>query len=124
MAGALIANLARAVLGALAAGVLPGYFWAGFVRRSDGLAERLAYSAALSMALVPAVALFLARILGTGVTLLVALAAIGLVGGSGALARGLMGPGGAPAGPALPRPSGIRDGRVLVLVVLAFGAAL
>ena len=121
---ALIANLVRALLGALAAGVLPGYFWAGFARRSDGLAERLAYSAALSMALVPAVALFLARILGAGVTLPVALVAIGAVAGSGALARGLRGPGGAPADPALPRPSGIRDGRVLVLVLLALGAAL
>jgi hypothetical protein len=119
----LTANLLRALLGALAAGVLPGYFWAGFVRRSDGLAERLAYSAAVSMAMVPAIALFLARILGTGVTVLVALAAIGVVAGSGALACKLKGPGVA-ADPALPPPSGIRDSRVLLLVVFALGAAL
>jgi hypothetical protein len=120
----LIGNLVRAVLGALASGVLPGYFWAGFVRRSDGLAERLAYSAALSMALVPAIALFLAHVLGTGITLLVALASIGVVVGSGALACRLKGPAAEPAGPALPRPPGIRDSRVLVLVLVALALAL
>jgi hypothetical protein len=120
----LIADLARALPAAVAAGVLPGYFWAGFVRRTSGLAERLAYSAALSMATVPAVALVLSRILGTGITLLVAIAAIAVVFGSGALACRLRGAAGGSAEPALPRPRPIRDGRVLVLVIFAIGLAL
>ena len=65
----LIADLARAMPAALAAGVLPGYFWACFLRRTDGLAERLTYSTALSLAIVPAIAIGLARILGTGISL-------------------------------------------------------
>jgi hypothetical protein len=120
----LIADLPRALLGALAAGVLPGYFWAGFVRRSDGIAERLAYSAALSMAMVPATALLLAWILGSGVTLWLAVASVAVVAGSGALAVRLKGAAGGPAGPALPRPGAIRDGRVLALILAAVALVL
>jgi hypothetical protein len=120
----LIADLPRALLGAIAAGVLPGYFWAGFVRRSDGIAERLAYSAALSMAMVPAIALLLAWILGSGVTLWLALASIAIVAGSGALAVRLKGAAGGSAAPALPRPGAIRDGRVLALILGALGLVL
>jgi hypothetical protein len=117
-------HLVRAVLGALAAGVLPGYFWAGFACRSDGLAERLAYSAALSIASVPAIALLLARVLGSGVTLAVALAAIAVVAGAGALAYWLKGPASGPAGPALPPPRAIQHGGVLCLLLGALGLAL
>jgi hypothetical protein len=120
----LIGNLVRAVLAALAAGVLPGYFWAGFVRRTDGLGERLAYSAAFSLATVPAVALALAKIAGTGVSLAVAIAAVVIVAASGALACRLRGSAGGPAEPALPRPRPVRDGRVLALLVAAIGLAL
>lgn len=63
------ADLVRALAGALAAGVLPGYFWACFLCRTSGLGERLAYSTVLSMASVPTIALLLARIADTGVTL-------------------------------------------------------
>lgn len=83
---ALIADLARAVPAALAGGVLPGYFWAVFLRRTDGLAERLAYSTALSLATVPVVAVALARVFDTGITLGVAIAAVAIVLASGALA--------------------------------------
>jgi len=120
----LIADLPRALFGALAAGVLPGYFWACFMCRGDGIAERLAYSAALSMASVPAVALLLTRLLRTGVTLWIALAAIAIVAGSGALACQRKGPAGGPAGPALPRPPAIRDGRVLALILVGVALAL
>jgi hypothetical protein len=119
-----IANLARALLAALAAGVLPGYYWAGFVRRAGGVAERLAYSAVLSMAAVPAIALILSWVFHTGVTLVVAIAAVVIVAGSGALAIRLKGPASDPAGPALPRPPAIRDGRALALVIVATGLAL
>jgi hypothetical protein len=120
----LIADLARALPSALAAGVLPGYFWACFVRRTDGVAERLAYSAALSMASVPAVAMLLTVIAGTGVTLWVALASIAAVAGSGALACGLRGTAHGTAEPALPGLRAIRDRRALALILLAVGLVL
>lgn len=68
---------------AVVAGVLPGWFWTKFllprekrevreVEGSEYLAERLAYSVALSLALVPVVALTLTAITGGGVTLAIA----------------------------------------------------
>jgi hypothetical protein len=121
---ALLADLARSLLGALVAGVLPGHYWARFVRRSDGLAEHLAYSAALSVALVPVAAVALARLLGSGVSLVVAVAAIMIVAFSGWLACRWRGPGSGPTGPALPPPGPIRDDRVLALLAVALGVAL
>jgi uncharacterized membrane protein len=59
-----VADLIRALLAALAAGVAPGYFWAAVLRPASGLAERLTYSAVLSMASVPAIAVLLARATG------------------------------------------------------------
>jgi Family of unknown function (DUF6541) len=94
-----IFDLVRALLGALGAGVLPGWPWAEFIRRSDGLAERL-------------------------VTLPVALGAVAVVAGSGVLACRLRGRPSHAAGPVLARPDGIRDGRVLALALLALGVAL
>jgi hypothetical protein len=120
----LLANLVRAIPAALAAGVLPGYFWAAFVRRTDGIGERLAYSAAVSMASVPAVALALSRILHTGVTLGVAIASVGVVVVSGWLACRLRGAAGGSADPALPRLPAITDSRVLALIIFAIGLAL
>ena len=117
-------DLARALLAALAAGVLPGYFWAGFLRPAGGLAERLAYSAAISMASVPVLAVALARLFGIGITLWVAIAAIAVVLGTGAVAVVLRGPPGGPSGPVLPRPAAIRDAPTLALIVVAFGLAL
>jgi len=61
------ADLIRAVLAALAAGVAPGYFWAGVLRPASRLAERLTYSAVLSMASVPAIAVLLARATGAAI---------------------------------------------------------
>jgi hypothetical protein len=121
---ALLADLGRSLLGALVAGVLPGHYWARFVRRSDGLAEHLAYSAALSVALVPVAAVALARLLGSGVSLVVAVAAIMIVAASGWLACRGRGPGSGPPGPALPPPRPIRDVRVLALLAVALGVTL
>ena len=117
-------DLARGLLAAVIAGVLPGYFWAGFVRRTDGLAERIAYSAAISMATVPAIAVLLARLTGTGVSLLIALASVVAVAGSGALACRIWGPAGGSAAPALPRPRAVRDPRVLALLIVGLALAL
>ena len=74
---------------ALLVGVVPGYFWARCLSPGAGRAERLAWSAALSLALVPASALALAGLLGGGVTLPVAIVAplVVLVLGAAALAR-------------------------------------
>jgi len=72
--------------------VLPGWFWSGLLvsgadrpREHRDLAERLAYSAGLSLALVPAVALVPARLFGLGVTLPVAIASPLIVLAAGAL---------------------------------------
>ena len=67
-------DLIRALLAALVVAVAPGWFWARLLRASGDYAERLTYSAARSMALVPAVALIPTRLLGMGVTLPVAVA--------------------------------------------------
>jgi hypothetical protein len=117
-------DLARALLAALAAGVLPGYFWAGFLRPAGGLGERLAYSAAISMASVPVLAVALARLAGTGVTLWVAIVSIAVVLGTGAAAVILRGAPDGPSGPVLPRPAAIRDVPTLALIVIGFGLAL
>ncbi len=119
----MIAHLVRAMLAALAASVLPGYYWAAVVRRTGGPGERLAYSAVLSMGSVPAIALALSWILGTGVTLVVAIASVLIVFASGALALRLIGPAAGPARPALPAPRPIRDVRVLALIIVATGLA-
>jgi hypothetical protein len=65
-------DLIRVLLAALVVAVAPGWFWAGLLRASGDYAERITYSVALSMALVPAVALVPTRVLGMGVTLTVA----------------------------------------------------
>jgi hypothetical protein len=121
---ALITDLVRGLLAAVIAGVLPGYFWAGFVRRTDGLAERLAYSTAISLATVPAIAVLLARLAGSGISLLVALASVVIVAGSGALATRIWGAAGGSAVPALPRPRVVRDPRVLALLIVGIALAL
>jgi len=120
----LLSDLARALLGALAAGVLPGYFWAGFLRPAGSLGERLAYSAAISMASVPVLAIAQARLLGTGVTLGEAIVSVAVVLGTGALALVWRGAPDEPSGPVLPRPAAIRDVPTLALLVVAFGLAL
>ena len=120
----MLLDLLRALCAAIAAVVLPGYFWAALLRPAGGLAERLGYSCALSLATVPVVALVLARLAGSGITLWIALASVVLVFGSGALV--LLWRGAAPgtAEPILPAPGAIRDPRALVLLAVAFVAAL
>jgi len=118
------ADLIRALLAALAAGVAPGYFWAAVLRPASGLAERLAYSAVLSMASVPVIAVLLARATGGGVTLWVALVAVGIVFGAGLLAYLLKGAARGSAGPALPSPDRVNDPRILLLIAGVFALAL
>jgi hypothetical protein len=123
--GAVIAHLVRVVPIALVVAVLPGYFWAGLVRRTDGLGERLAYSAAISLAAVPTLALALTRVLHSGVTLPIAVAVVVIVAASGALALRIFGSApGVRGAPALPRPRPVSDSRVLILIIVALGLAV
>lgn len=113
--------------------VLPGWFWSGLLvpgadksrsGRRD-LAERLAYSAGLSLALVPAAALVPARLFGLGVTLPVAIASPLIVLGTGALLYRRFGGGGSEKGrePVAAAP-GPPDALALVPVALAFALVL
>jgi hypothetical protein len=119
-----VLDLARAALAAAVAGILPGYFWAVVLRPTGGLAERLTYSTALSVASVPAVALVLARLAGTGVTLWVAVGSVALVFGSGALVFARRGAAPGPVTPVLPRPAAMAGTGTLVLIAAALAAAL
>jgi hypothetical protein len=119
-----VLDLARAALAAVAAGILPGYFWAIVLRPTGGLAERLTYSTVLSMASVPAVALVLARLTGAGVTLWIALGSVALVLGSGVVAFVTRGAAPGPATPVLPRPAAMNGTGTLVLIAAALAAAV
>jgi hypothetical protein len=119
-----VADLIRALLAALVAGVAPGYFWAAVLRPAGGLAERLTYSAVLSMASVPVIAVLIARATGAGVTLWVALVAVGVIFGTGLLAFLVRGAAPGAASPVLPSPGAVRDPRVLTLIAVMFALAL
>ena len=77
---------------ALLVGVVPGYFWARLLSPNSGWAERLAWSSALSLSLVTALAFALSRISESGVTLPIAVAAPLVVLGAGAAAFARSGP--------------------------------
>ena len=97
-------DLIRAVPVALLVGLLPGYFWARCLAATGDLAERLAYAVALSVTLVPAVALILSSLLGTGVTPTVSVVSVLLVFFAGLAARLVLGPAKGPEGPISPLP--------------------
>ena len=104
---------------AVLVGVVPGYFWARCLSPNAGWAGQLAWSAALSLSLVPVFALALARFLGGGVTLLVAVAAPLAVLGLGAVAFARFGPAKGDDEPLLTPPIGMPVG-ALALVAVAF----
>src|SRR5215211_1781708 len=84
-------ELIRALLAAALVALLPGWFWTRVLipssssssTSSSDLYERLTYSLALSMALVPAIALIPTRLFGMGVSLPVTVVCIGVVFFSG-----------------------------------------
>jgi len=117
-------DLVRALCALAAAVVLPGYFWAVLLRPTGGLGERLGYSCALSLSTVPVVALLLARLSGSGITLWIAITSALLVLVSGALAVVWLGAATGPSGPIMPVPRAITDPRALALLLAAFVAAL
>ena len=65
-------DLIHALAAASLVALLPGWFWSGCLCATKDRAERITYSVALSMALVPAAALVPVQLLDTGVTLAVA----------------------------------------------------
>lgn len=116
----MLLDLIRGLCAAAIVIPLPGYFWAVLLCPTRGLAERLAYSCGLSMATVPVVALVLAHLAGSGITLWIAIASVGIVLASGALAAGWKRTAPATSGPILPSPPVIRDFRALALLIVAF----
>ncbi len=88
----MLSDLILALPVAVLVGVAPGYFWARCLSPNTGSAERFAWSAALSLSLVPVAAFLLARLLGGGVTLPIAVAAPLIVLGLGAAASARFGP--------------------------------
>jgi hypothetical protein len=119
----LLLELIRALVAASMVVLLPGWFWAGCLFAASDRAERLTYSVALSMALVPAAALVPVRILDTGVTLVVAVFSALVVFFAGLLAFLRFGPA---KGKHEPPGSGSGPLELPALVVLlpAFGLAL
>jgi hypothetical protein len=92
-------DLIRAVPIALLVGLVPGYFWARLLAATDDVAERLAYAVAISVTLVPAAALVLSAVLGTGVTTTVSVVAVAVVFFAGLAARLVFGEAKGAAGP-------------------------
>ncbi len=75
----MILDLIRVLPVALLVVIVPGWCWSRFLVGSDDLAERLTYSLALSVTLVSAVALAEVRILGSGLTLPLAILSVVIV---------------------------------------------
>ena len=69
----------QALLAALSICVLPGWFWTRLLLASRDLAERLAYTVALSITLVPTAALAQTYLFATGVTYAVTVVSAALV---------------------------------------------
>ena len=80
----MLAELLRVLPIAIVVATVPGYFWARCLSPAGDLVELLAYSTALSMALVPTAAIAQTRILDSGVTLPIAVISPALVFASGA----------------------------------------
>jgi len=117
----LLLDLIGALSAALLVGFAPGWFWARCLCAPSDWAERLAYTVALSLALVPAAALIPAKLLG--VTLAVTGFSTLAVFLMGLLAYVLFGPAGAKDAPPFPGPEALGM-PTLVVLLPAFGLAL
>jgi hypothetical protein len=88
----LVSDLLYALPAAFLIGVLPGWFWTRCLLASGDRAEQLAYAVALSLTLVPTVALAQIYLFATGVTFVVTLISVTLVFLAGLAAYLLFGP--------------------------------
>jgi hypothetical protein len=123
----MLLDLIRALPVAVLVCLLPGWFWARLLDTSADRARQLAYSIALSMALVPAVALVPVRLLGSSVTLAVAVASPLVVFVVGLLAYLRFGSAKGPKEPLIPPPGPLCVPALALMVpalALALGAAL
>ena len=116
----MLSELILVPLVAALVGVVPGFPWSRCLAPAAGWAESIAWSVALSLALVPVLAFALARLLGGGVTLPIAVAAPLIVLGSGAAANVYSGPAKDPGKPLLAPPARMPVAS-LALVALALG---
>lgn len=122
----MLMDLIRTLPTAILVATVPGYFWAKLLLATGERAERLVYSVALSMMLVPSVALASAWLLGAGVSLPIAIFSSVVVFAAGLVLYLRLGPtkdSGShvaqlppPLGPFVLAP-------VLIALVLALGAA-
>jgi hypothetical protein len=119
----LLVELIRAVAAASLVALLPGWFWAGCLCATPDRADRLTYSVALSIALVPAAALVPMRLLDTGVTLAVASSTALVVFFGGLVAYLRFGPAKGTYEPLFSGSSTLGM-PVLVILVSAFGLVL
>ncbi len=119
----MLSDLIRALPTVILVGVVPGWFWATVLLASTDRAERLAYSVALSITLVPTAALVQARMFGTGVTLAIAIAAPVLVFLLGLVAYLRFGPAKGPDEHLIP-PSAPPGLPALVFLIAAFALTL
>lgn len=119
----MILDLLRVLPVVLVAAVVPGYFWSKCLFAAADSAERLVYSTALSMALVPAVALVPARVFGFGVTLPAAVGSVLFVLLSGLAVYAVFGSAKTPEKPVTPPPPTL-PASALVPVILAAGLAI
>jgi hypothetical protein len=99
----LISDLLQALPAAFLVGVLPGWFWTRCLLASGDRAEQFVYTIALSITLVPALALAQTYLFATSVTLAVTLVSVALVFLAGLAAYLLFGPAKGPEEP-LSRP--------------------
>ena len=116
-------DLLRVLLAAILVGVLPGYYWSRLLFSSGDLAVRLVYSIGLSIALVPAVMLVPARVMGLGATLAATVLSALLVFGVGLAAFLFFGPG-KETGESFSNPAPTLDFRTLLLLGLALTVAV
>jgi hypothetical protein len=118
-----LSDLIQVLPAALLVGVLPGWFWTRCLLASGDHAERLAYTIALSVTLVPSAALAQTYLFTTGVTLAVTVASVALVFLAGLAAYLLFGPAKGPEEPVSrpPSPPGVPT---LIPLVAALALAL
>ena len=119
----MLLDLIRALSAAAVAGVLPGLFWGRVLCATTDRAERLTYSVALSITLVPLCALAQITPFGGGVTLPVAVSSVLLVLFGGLAAYLRFGPAAGKGAPLFspPKPPGAP---ALLLLVATSGVSL
>jgi hypothetical protein len=114
-------DVVRALSATVLVGVLPGWFWARCLCATADRAERLAYSVALSITLVPTAALVQARLFGVGVTPAITVVSVLLVLATGLTCYLKLGPAKGSGEPLVSRPVSLGPPSLMPLI---FASAL